>query len=1365
MPHSPSNLPEAAHPTSRSSRWVQLQANISPFNRWPRFLRAGLKSCVWAGVTLYFLTGFFVLVLRYGVLPQIENYHRDIEQVFSRVVNQPVHIGSIQANWAGLRPRLDFKNIEIRDSTGHLLLSLDHVIAEPAWDSLLYRELRLARLEFISPQIVLSRDKSGHFFAAGLDITPKPEDQGGFTHWLFTQHQILIHGASLTWQDNLRNAPPLELKKLDFQLNNRWQSHRFGLTAEPPAHLAGKLDLRGNLRGNDLTRLSDWSGKAYVNIDNTDLAGWHPWVDYPVRLPKGQGALTLWADFAEAQINAATADVHLANVLVQIKPELPALDLKRLTGRLSAARLAHGFSVDSKQLTLTTRQGLSLLPTDITLQWQSTIASANAIPGLDLLGIKTPANGAQKSKPHGRFIANRLDLDTLTQLAAYFPLPETAHAALITYAPRGVLSDVSLTWQGPLDHPQQWSINSQVRSLNVRHLGMIESLSGINGHIAGTDQQGSLSLEGTNSEIVLPTLFAEPKLSVDKFSAQAKWLQTTTGLGIELTHVDFSNPDAAGQASGTWQALPQGPGQIDLTATLTRANGHAVWRYIPLAVGQSTRSWLQEGILTGDAQNTQLTLKGNLIRFPFRGGPGKNQGGIFEVRGKIQGVTLNYAAGWPTITDIDGELLFSGERMLISGHSGKILGVNLRDVRAEIKDIESSEELLSVTGKASGPTADFLRYIESSPVGGRIDHFTEAMKASGTGELDLALNLPLQAIQQSTVAGQYRFDNNQITIDNGVPPLGSVRGVLKFSDNHLEARELHATLLGSPLTATIATRDGGVQVGIAGDLTIAALRRQWAHPIFDHLSGSTKWRGNLQIKNKAIEALFTSNLTGISSSLPEPFNKSAKDALPLRLERRTLADPANSAFTPIPRDVIDIRLGSMAQLQLQRRHDVSPPIITQGLLAIGNTANLPGNAYVRPQEQPFIVRVNLPKLNADAWRGILMSKSGDTTDTAFNPALPLAQFDLRLGELSLFDNVLHDVRATGSQTDKTTLRADLKSRELSGKLAWQNTGHGKLTAHLDKFALPESSTAPANLQAKTNEIIDELPALDIRIDELSLKKQLLGSLSLTAENRDSAWHTLINLKNDTDNLKLKGRWQPRPGKSSTQLDFDFESKAIEKTLSRLGYAEAIYSNRVALDGQLRWQGDPLKINIPSLSGYLSINTDKGNIKELEPGVGRLLGILNIQTLLRRITLDFRDIFGKGFAFDVIKGGFNIDNGIMETSDLQVRAPSARILFDGRINLINETQDMHALVQPTLGESVSIGTMIVSPIAGAAVWAAQKILKDPFGQVFAMEYQITGSLSNPKIVSTHRPASAFDTKAAEKTQTPATAAQSPLNNTP
>ena len=1306
----------------------------------------------WGATLLYFAVALLVIALRYGVLPQIENYRGDIEQAISAAIQQPVRIRAIEAHWIGLRPVLNLQGVEIRDAAGDSLLNLEHVTAEPAWDSLLYGELRLARLELLAPRIVLSRDKSGRFFAAGLEITPKKTDRNAFSLWLFAQHQIVIRDAAITWQDFLRNAPPLELNHLNFQLDNNKPSHRFGFTAEPPRALATRLDIRGNLKSRDLNQLATWSGETYAEIDYADLAGWRAWVDYPVAIPQGSGALRLWLNFANAQLTAATADVRLADVRLQLRPDLPELDLLKLDGRLAAERIDGGFSGSSNHLALTTRNGLTLPPTDVTLRWQSKTPQQTTLAGLNLLDLIPHAKKTgpdENNKPSGSFTANQLDLDTLSKLATFLPLNATAREQLNRYSLQGKLAELSLNWQGPVDALQHWSINSHLTNLGVSSLGPITHMAGINGHIAGTDQDGTIELNGKNSTIALPTIFAEPNLVLDTFTTQAKWEKIANGLSIQLIKATFSNPDAAGEASGSWHALPAGPGEIDLVARLTRGNGNAVWRYIPLVVSQATRDWLRTGILAGTASEANLVLKGDLRHFPFRGGPSKNQGGLFEVRGKFHAATLDYATGWPDITGIDGELLFAGERMLITGKTGRIFGVDLRDVRAEIADLQTPEELLIVTGKAAGPTPDFLRYIEASPVGARIDHFTENMKAAGTGELELKLDLPLRRMEHTRIAGKYRFDSNRLTIDADLPPLADVRGQLQFSANNLEARDIRGTLLGMPLSVNITTSNNGVQVNAAGELTVAALRRQFAHPVFDHLSGGAKWNGDIRVKNKSADVKITSNLVGLSSSLPEPFNKSAKEPLAASFERHVLTnihtdigsaqkvgagDTAQSKTTTkpsrptpllanIPRDMLDIRLGPTARLQLGRRQDVSPAVITQGLLTLGDvSAALP--------ERQLLVAMNLPKLDADAWRRLLLINTGGNQKPA--TSLPAVQFDLRVADLKLFDKNLHDVRATGGRLDTLVTKGELKSRELSGNLEWQSAGKGKLIAHLDKFFIPETSATPASLQAQANEVINDLPALDISIGELSLKNRPLGSVHLTAENRDAAWHTVINVKNDNDTLSIKGRWRPPPTQSETQIDFDLTSNNIEKTLSRLSYPESLRSERVSLTGRFTWRGAPLTIDYPSLNGKLKIDTDKGQIKKLEPGVGRLLGIFSLQTLIRRVTLDFRDVFGEGFAFDSIRGEFDFINGVMNTTDLKINAPSAKIFLKGSINLLNETQNIQARVQPALGESVAVGAMIANPIAGAAVWAAQKILKDPFGQIFTFEYQITGPWSDPKV---------------------------------
>jgi uncharacterized protein (TIGR02099 family) len=828
------------------------------------WLRRVLRLLCWGAVGLYFLIALLVLVLRIAILPEIDRYRDDIAQAIGQAMGQRVGIRAIDAHWSGLRPVLNLHGIEIHDTGGRPVLGFEQVTVEPGWSSLWHGEPRFARLELASPRLLLRRDPAGRLFAAGLDITPKDADSR-FSQWLLAQDRIIIRDAAIVWQDELRQAPPLALKNLNLLLDNGWRAHRFGLTAEPPAALAAPLDIRGKFSGDDVRRLSAWMGEAYVHTDRIDLAGWRPWLDYPIKLAQGGGALRLWLNFAEAKITAATADVRLSDTRLRLRDDLPELDLAGLSGRVSMTRMTNEFSLVTRQLTLATRDGVRLPATDFSLRWQP--------PG--------------KEAPQGDITANHLDFDVLRRLASHLPLPKAVHAQIARHAPQGRLDDLHLSWHGPPEQLEQWSIKGRMQQLGLRDLGPLAAVTGISGDIAGDQRSGTLHLDARQSTIELPTIFAEPRIALDSISATANWKNPGDELQVELTQASFANPDAVGEASGTWQAATGngGPGHIDLTGQLTRANGAAVWRYMPLAVGQHARDWLQTGIRGGVASDVKLTLKGDLKDFPFRAAAAARHRGTFEVRGAFHDATLDYAAGWPTITGIDGTLLFTGERMLITASSGKIFSVGLSDVRAEIADLEHHEELLTVTGQVSGPTSDFLRYIDASPVSRYIDGFTKDMRAEGNGLLALKLDLPLRKLDNTKIAGEYRFDGNRLTIDNTLPPLDGVRGALRFSEKQIEARDLRGTLLGMPWSASLKTAaDRGVDVAASGEFTVAAVRRQLSHPVLDNLSGSAKWAGTMRIKQKTASIKITSNLVGLSSSLPEPFNKSAGEALPLSLE-------------------------------------------------------------------------------------------------------------------------------------------------------------------------------------------------------------------------------------------------------------------------------------------------------------------------------------------------------------------------------------------------------------------------------------------------------------------------------------------------
>ncbi len=180
--------------------------------------------------------------------------------------------------------------------------------------------------------------------------------------------------------------------------------------------------------------------------------------------------------------------------------------------------------------------------------------------------------------------------------------------------------------------------------------------------------------------------------------------------------------------------------------------------------------------------------------------------------------------------------------------------------------------------------------------------------------------------------------------------------------------------------------------------------------------------------------------------------------------------------------------------------------------------------------------------------------------------------------------------------------------------------------------------------------------------------------------------------------------------------------------------------KAQLEGKIGWNGTPVDLDYVSLSGDMKLEASKGQFVKLDPGAaGKLLGLISLQGLPRRITLDFKDVFSEGFAFDSIAGRIDVKAGLMHTDRLQIDGPSARILMRGDVDLQNETQKLVVNIQPELGGTAALGVAIINPIAGAATLLAHKVLQNPLNQIFSFDYSITGKWDDPKVdkISTQR----------------------------
>jgi uncharacterized protein (TIGR02099 family) len=1242
---------------------------------------------VWTGRLLlvcYFAAATTILVGRHFLMPEIAGQRALVEQKLSEAIGLPVTLVAFTAAWPGLHPHLSIEGLQIHDREGRPALAFDRVEAEIGWASLLHFELRLHRLEIVAPQLDMWRDTNGTIFVAGLPI--RQEGDSGFADWLLEQSRIIVRDARIVWHDEQRAAPPLELRHLNFELRNFGRHHSFGLIAEPPAEVAARLDLRGNLTGRNPADLAAWQGELFTHIEQLDLSAWAPWIDLPLEMTRGKGGLRLWLNFANLLPTGFTADVNLTDLAVRLQPSLPLLALGQIDGRVGGRHAEDGDFGEIRHLALTTESGIEVSPTDVSLRFAATGRRAG-----------------------GEFRANSLELAALAGLVDHFPLPQELRERLRSFAPRGLLNDLNLVWEGQIEAPEHWQVKGAFTDLALAAHHELPGFSGISGHLEGNEKSGQARLASRNAVLDMPTVFPEPTLALANLEAEIGWRAKAGATDILLQRVVFANADAKGEATGNYRYTGQGLGEIDLSAKLTDAAGNVVWRYMPLVVNKDARDWLQTSIVGGRADSASLRLKGLLAQFPFRDG----KGGIFQVKGTFQGATLDYARGWPGITDIDGELLFEGARMLIRGQRATIMGVALSEVRAEIVDLGNPEEILIVTGRAKGETQRFLDFIESSPVGRRIEHFTETISATGSGDLDLKLVLPLRQIDTTQVQGRYRFAANNLRVLPELPPLTDAQGEFSFTSDRLQAKGLKARLLGMPLGLEVTSAAGGVvRINVSGTTTAQALRQEYGLRALDHLAGEAAWRGTMTVKKPAAEVRIELGLEGLSSSLPEPFNKSIRDALPLIVQGRI--EPQRDEWTAT--------LGGAAALRLQQAGENWRGRVALGAAAVKSATALP--------TQGIALAIAVPQLDIDAWTALLAN--GENGKDPSGPTLPLAAIDIRSSDVHVMQRRFHDVQLQGARSE-SRWRFGLDSREAQGQLTWDGAGAGRIAGRLARLILPASDSAAPEHDAA--EDTREMPAVDLVIDSLRIGELALGEVRVKAENREGAWQAKLDVKNDAAKLTGEGRW--RPGRASqsgpeTALSFKLDVNNAEKLLDRMGMPDAVRRGDGQIEGDVSWAGTPFAFDLPSLSGRVKADIGKGQFKKLEPGVGRLLGVLSLQSLPRRITLDFRDIFSEGFAFDSIVGDAKISKGVMTTDELRIRGPSAKVLLSGQVDLAAETQNLKVRVQPALGETIAVGAMIVNPVAGAVAWAAQKVLSDPLDQIFAFEYAVTGGWDDPKV---------------------------------
>jgi len=236
----------------------------------------------------------------------------------------------------------------------------------------------------------------------------------------------------------------------------------------------------------------------------------------------------------------------------------------------------------------------------------------------------------------------------------------------------------------------------------------------------------------------------------------------------------------------------------------------------------------------------------------------------------------------------------------------------------------------------------------------------------------------------------------------------------------------------------------------------------------------------------------------------------------------------------------------------------------------------------------------------------------------------------------------------------------------------------------------------------------------------------------------------LNIVNPEAALTASGNWAssssaatapraPAPERRRTAMKFKLDIADGGGLLSRFGMKDVIRKGRGKMEGQVAWLGSPFSLDYASMTGAFTVNFESGQFLKTDPGIAKLFGVLSLQALPRRLTLDFRDVFSEGFAFDFVRGDVAIEQGIAKTNNLQMKGVNAAVLMEGRADIAKETQDIKVVVVPEINAgTASLIATVINPAIGVGTFLAQWFLRRPLIEAATQEFHIDGSWADPRI---------------------------------
>ena len=1255
-----------------------------------QLLKKLIRGLAYFGAALVILLAIAVGIFRL-MLPRLPEYQEDIKLWASNAIGMNVEFTGMNARWRLSGPELSFFDAGLSHAaTGTSIITAEEVsIGVGLLRLVADRELVVDRVSIRNSAVDIRQDSEGRWAAQGIPFADllgqrqMPANAVGEIEVVGTDIRLSYeHPAS-------GQLVPVTVRSISVRRDDT------NLTVEADVDLPEEFGERLEITADTRVDAEQSVWQLYVEGDAFDIAGWSRLQQFSLPdVSAGQIDFIVWLDIAAGSVSRATANVAIAGLDTATPESVPPFGLQ---GNFEFTADADGWLLGANQLRVNTVDG----------NWPSS-------------ELQLRVQHAEDNVDALRLTASYFNVDDLRYFRPW--LPEQWQSRLDTYRPGGVMRDLDVAVADLIGGEPSFDVVADLEDAGFAAAEDLPGVRNFSGRVRADRDGGRVEIESSSLQIDIGDYLPAPLVLDDAFGTVI-WRRNMDGVTVLSDSVQIRNADFDSQIS-LQVSLPADGGSpvVDFESTWAVIDVSAVGRYLPVGVVKpKLHDWLSNALVSGFVRRGTTRFAGALDRFPFDDGEG-----VFRIEARIEDAVLKYAPTWPAPLFRHLDIVVDRTRLYSVENSAIDLGNIVEDASIEIADLRTP--VLVIDAFATGSMQSILDYVSQSPIANVFGGHLDRISVDGDASFDLMINLPIQQPQGYEFTTRIQPSDGTVRVSGFPAPITELNGIATVTRQALSSEGLFGRFLGYPVNLELSRSQdpdapyNAVLVG-TGMTTVDDLQAELGAPLEGVVDGDATYRAEVRFPNARaaqpgpLQIVVDSDLYGVRSNLPSPAGKSDEERFPLRLN---LEFPAPDQMTTSGSLGGEITW-SASILRQDEAWDFD-----RGVIAIGE--------YPRdPDTRGLHIHGQMAELDLHEW--LAESRRGDRGEGL---GQRIRSIDIGIDRFHAIGQQFtnHRIQVNRSGQDWVI---QINGAEAEGEITvpYDFAGGRPMTLDMERLILPGGGP---NAEARQSQVDPRaLPAVTVSADEFALGERRFGQLEAEFLQSQRGL-TAARLTTTDDSFTVTGTagWVIdafEPLGQRTYIDAVLTSSNVNQTAARLDYDPGIDSESLDVRLNIQWPGGPRSDFLADVSGDVSVSVGEGRLADVDPGAGRVFGLMSIAALPRRLSLDFSDVFDEGFGFDAITGDFRLAEGNAYTCNLSLTGPAADVGIVGRAGLLERDYDQAAIVSASFGNALPVvGLLAVGPQVAAALLLFSQVFKEPLQEMGQIFYTVDGSWDDPGVDS-------------------------------